>query len=41
VSKADDVFFREFGLILLALTAFTLIVFFAARAIGGSAFEKT
>jgi cytochrome c5 len=40
VSKADDVFLREFGLILLALTTFTLIVFFTARAIGGSSFEK-
>jgi cytochrome c5 len=40
VSKADDVFLREFGIILLALTAFTLTVFFAARAIGGSSFEK-
>jgi len=40
VSKADDVFLREFGVILLALTAFTLTVFFTARAIGGSAFEK-
>ena len=34
MSKADDVFWREFGVILLGLTAFTLIVFFAARAIG-------
>ncbi len=40
MSKADDVFLREFGVILLALTAFTLTVFFAARAIGGSSFEK-
>ena len=40
MSKADDVFLREFGVILLALTAFTLTVFFTARAIGGSAFEK-
>ncbi len=40
MSKADDVFWREFGVILLGLTAFTLIVFFTARAIGGSSFEK-
>ena len=40
MSKADDVFLRDFGVILLALTTFTLIVFFTARAIGGSAFEK-
>jgi cytochrome c5 len=41
LSKADDVFLREFGVILLALTAFTVIVFFTARAIGGSAFAET
>ncbi len=41
MSKADDVFLREFGVILLALTAFTLIVFFIARAIGGSSFAET
>ena len=41
MSKADDVFFREFGVILLALTAFTVIVFFTARAIGGSSFAQT
>ncbi|TDJ19923.1 MAG: cytochrome c5 family protein [Gammaproteobacteria bacterium] len=41
LSKADDVFFREFGVILLALTAFTVIVFFTARAIGGSSFAQT
>lgn len=40
MSKADDVFFREFGVILLALTAFTVIVFFTARAIGGSSFAQ-
>lgn len=41
MSKADDIFFREFGVILLALTAFTVIVFFTARAIGGSSFAQT
>jgi cytochrome c5 len=41
LSKADDVFLREFGVILLALTAFTVIVFFTARAIGGSSFAET
>lgn len=41
MSKADDVFLREFGVILLALTAFTVIVFFTARAIGGSSFAET
>lgn len=40
MSKADDVFLREFGVILLALTAFTVIVFFTARAIGGSSFAQ-
>jgi cytochrome c5 len=40
VSKADDIFYRQFGLILMALTLFTLIVFFAARAIGAYSFEK-
>jgi cytochrome c5 len=40
VSKADDVFYRQFGLVLVALTLFTLIVFFAARAIGAHSFEK-
>jgi cytochrome c5 len=40
VSKADDIFFREFGVILIALTLFTLIVFLTARAIGARSFEK-
>lgn len=40
MSKADDVFYRQFGLVLIALTLFTLIVFFAARAIGANSFEK-
>jgi cytochrome c5 len=40
VSKADDIFYREFGLLLLALVLFTLIVFFTARAIGSNTFER-
>jgi cytochrome c5 len=40
VSTADDVFLRQFGLIMIALVLFTLIVFFTARAIGGGSFEK-
>ena len=40
MSKADDIFWREFGVILLALVLFTVIVFVAARAIGASSFEK-
>ncbi len=40
MSKADDIFVKEFGVILFALILFTLIVFFAARAIGGRSFEK-
>jgi cytochrome c5 len=40
VSKADDIFWKEFGVILMALTAFTVIVFFSARTIGARSFEK-
>ena len=40
MSKADDIFWREFGVILMALVAFTVIVFISARTIGGHAFEK-
>jgi cytochrome c5 len=40
VSKADDIFYRQFGLILLALVLFTVIVFFTARSIGSSTFER-
>ena len=39
MSKADDIFYREFGGVLLALFLFVLIVFFAARAIGANSFE--
>jgi cytochrome c5 len=40
VSKADDIFYRQFGLVLSALVLFTLIVFFVARTIGAYSFEK-
>ncbi len=40
MSKVDDVFYRQFGIVLIALTLFTLIVFLTARAIGGRSFEK-
>lgn len=40
MSKADDIFWREFGVVLLALVLFTVIVFFTARAIGARSFEK-
>jgi cytochrome c5 len=40
VSKADDIFYRQFGLILLALVLFTVIVFFTARAIGANTFAR-
>ena len=39
MSKEDDVFFREFGLILAFLFVFFLIAIFTARAIGSNAFE--
>ena len=40
MSKADDIFWREFGIVLLALVLFTVIVFFTARAIGAHSLEK-
>jgi cytochrome c5 len=40
VTKADDIFYRQFGLIVLLLTLFTVSMFFLARAIGGTAFER-
>ena len=40
MNKADDIFWREFGVILMALVVFTVIVFFTARTIGGHSFEK-
>ena len=40
MSKADDIFWREFGVVLLGLVLFTVIVFFTARAIGAHSLEK-
>ena len=40
MSTADDIFYRQFGLVLLALTLFTIIVFFTARAIGANTFAQ-
>ena len=39
MSKADDIFYRQFGIILIALILFTLVVFVVARAIGARSFE--
>ena len=39
MSKEDDVFYREFGAILLFLIVFFLIALFVARSIGATAFE--
>ncbi len=41
VSKADDIFWREFGVILGALVLFGIVMFFLARAIAGDAFQKS
>lgn len=40
MSKADDIFWREFGVILLGLVLFTVIVFVTARTIGANSFER-
>ena len=40
MSKADDIFWREFGVILLLLFVFGLAMFFLARSVGGTAFEQ-
>ncbi len=40
MSKADDIFWREFGVVLMALVLFTVIVFFAARSIGANTLER-
>ena len=40
MSKADDIFWREFGAVLLFLVLFTVIVFITARAIGAYTFER-
>ena len=39
MSKADDIFYREFGVILLLLVLFTVCMFILANRIGGDAFE--
>ncbi len=41
MTKADDTFYREFGVITLLIALFTVTMFFLARGIGGSAFERT
>ena len=39
VTKADDIFYRQFGVILLMLTLFTVCMIILASSIGGNAFE--
>jgi cytochrome c5 len=39
VSKADDIFYREFGVVLLLLTLFTICMIILAGSIGANAFE--
>lgn len=41
MSKADDIFYREFGVVLLLLTLFTIFMIILASRIGGNAFEAT
>ncbi len=40
MSKADDLFFKEFGAILIALTVFGFAMYFLASFIGGNAFDE-
>ena len=40
MSKADDVFWKEFGSIIGILVLFTIAMFFLARAIGANTFER-
>ncbi len=40
MSKADDIFWKEFGVILLLLFAFAVAMFVAARVIGAAAMER-
>ena len=40
MSKADDVFWREFGVVLILLTVFGFAMYFLANAIGGRAYTK-
>ena len=40
MSKADDVFWRQFGVVLILLTVFGFAMYFVANAIGGQAYAK-
>ena len=40
MSKADDIFWKEFGVILLLLFAFTVAMFIIARSLGASTMER-
>lgn len=40
MSKADDVFWRQFGVILILLTVFGFAMYFVANSIAGDAFAK-
>lgn len=40
MSKADDVFWRQFGVVLILLTLFGFAMYFVANAIGGQAYAK-
>ena len=40
MSKADDVFWRQFGVILILLTVFGFAMYFVANSIGGRAYAK-
>ena len=40
MSKADNVFWRQFGVILILLTVFGFAMYFAANSIGGRAYAK-
>ena len=40
MSKADDVFWRQFGVLSILLTVFGFAMYFAANSIGGNAYAK-
>lgn len=40
LSKADDIFYREFAVVILLLFLFTVCMIFVARIIGSAAFEE-
>ena len=40
MSKADDIFWKEFGIVLLLLFAFAVAMFVIARSIGATAMER-